>query len=62
MCMEMGRGKKEGASLSWDAAKAVTGNSAADELLKPFARGKYDLRRARAPAGYDYDKLIKPLV
>lgn len=62
MCMEMGRGKKEGASLSWDAAKEVTGNSAADELLKPFARGKYDLRKSLAPAGYDYDKLIKPLV
>jgi hypothetical protein len=30
-------------------------------MLKPFARGKYDLRRSLAAAGLDYDKMIKPL-
>ena len=42
MCMELGRGKRE-FSLSWDAVRETTGNAAADALMKPFARGRFDL-------------------
>ena len=42
MCMELGRGRRE-FSLSWDAARETTGNAAADALMKPFARGRFDL-------------------
>lgn len=61
MCMELGRGKAGGATLAWDAAREVSGNPAADAMLTPFARGKYDLRPALAAAGLDYQKMIKPL-
>ena len=61
MCMELSRGKKDGGSLKWDAAKEVTGNPVADEMLRPFARGKFDLRIPLAKAGLDYEKMIKPL-
>ena len=61
MCMEIGRGRKDGASLSWDAAREVSGNAEADRLLVPFARGKYDLRRALAGSGCDYEKMVRPL-
>ena len=60
MCMELSRGKKEGA-LNWDAAKEVSGNPEADKMLAPFARGKYDLRYSLAAANLDYNKMIKPL-
>ena len=60
MCMELGRGKKEGATLAWNAAKEVSGNPEADKMLAPFARGKYDLRRSFAGTGYDYDAMIRP--
>jgi predicted dehydrogenase len=61
MCMELSRGKKDGASLTWDAAREISGSAEANAMLKPFARGKYDLRRSLAAAGLDYDKMIKPL-
>ena len=60
MCMELGRGKPEGA-LAWDAKTETTGNAEADALLVPFSRGQYDLRPLLAGAGYDYAKMIKPL-
>ena len=60
MCMELSRGKKEG-FLKWDAANEVTGNAEADRMLKPFARGKFDLRVPLKAAGLDYDKMVKPL-
>ena len=60
MCMELGRGKKDGATLAWDAAKEVSGNAEADRMLVPFARGKYDLRRSFAGSGCDYEKMIRP--
>jgi len=60
MCMELGRGKKGGATLAWDAAKEVSGNAEADRMLAPFSRGKYDLRRSLAAAGLDYVKMLKP--
>lgn len=61
MCMELGRGKKEGATLAWDAARETTGDTEADKLLVPFARGKYDLRRSFADTAYAYEKMIKPI-
>jgi len=61
MCMELGRGRKGGATLAWDAAKEVSGNAEADRLLVPFARGKYDLRRSFAGTKYDYEKMIRPM-
>ena len=44
MCMELGRGKKDGFSLAWDPVKESTGNAEADALMKPFANGKFDLK------------------
>ena len=44
MCMELGRGRKDGFSLNWDAKRESTGNAAADALMKPFARGRFDLK------------------
>ena len=61
MCMELGRGKAEGASLAWDAKAEVSGNAEADKMLAPFARGKYDLKPILTAAGYTYEKTIKPL-
>ena len=60
--MELGRGKAAGATLAWDAAKEVSGNAEADRMLVPFARGRYNLREPLEAAGYDYEKMIRPLV
>ena len=62
MCMELGRGKKDGATLAWDAKKEISGNAEADKMLAPFARGKYDLRYPLADARLDYEKMIKPMI
>ncbi len=62
MCMELSRGKKAGAELTWDATKEVTGNPEADKMLVPFARGMYDLHVPLAAYRYDYEKMIHPLV
>ena len=61
MCMELGRGKKDGASLDWNARSETTNSLAAERLLAPFARGRYDLRFPLAEAKLDYTKMIKPL-
>ncbi len=61
MCMELGRGKKDGASLAWDAATETSGDPKADQMLVPFARGRYDLRVPLAAAGLDFAKMIRPL-
>ena len=61
MCMELGRGKKDGATLAWDAKKEISGNAEADKMLVPFARGKYDLKPILAAAGLDYATYIKPM-
>ena len=62
MCMELGRGKKDGASLAWDAKTETSGNAEADKMLAPFARDKYDLRNAFAGTKYAYEKMIKPIL
>ena len=61
MCMELGRGKKDGATLAWDAKREISGNAEADKMLVPFARGKYDLKPILAAAGLDYATYIKPM-
>ncbi len=47
MCMELGRGKREFA-LDWNPKAESTGNAAADALMKPFARGRFNLDAAVA--------------
>jgi hypothetical protein len=58
MCMEMGRGKPS-YTLNWDAAKESTGNAAADALMKPFARDKFDLKVNLKEFGLDLDEVMK---
>ena len=61
MCMELGRGRKDGFTLAWDAARETTGNAEHDKLLEPFANGKYDLKANLAAFGIDYDDaLLQP--
>ena len=60
--MELGRGKKDGATLAWNAATETSGNPEADRMLVPVARGKYDLRRSFAGTKYDYGTMIRPPV
>ena len=43
MCMELGRGRKDGFSLNWDVKRETTGNAEYDALMKPFANGKFNL-------------------
>ena len=59
MCMEMGRGKKEGASLDWCPKKETTSCEAAKWMLKPFARGEYDLAKTLARFGEDIERFVK---
>ena len=58
MCMEMGRGRKS-YSLKWDPAKEMTGDAAADALMKPFARDKFDLKVNLKEFGLDFDEVMK---
>jgi hypothetical protein len=58
MCMELGRGKKS-FSLNWDVEKETTGNAAADALMKPFARDKFDLKINLKEFGLDFDEIMK---
>ena len=43
MCMELGRGKKDGFSLNWDGLKETTGVAEFDKLMKPFENGNFKL-------------------
>ena len=61
MYIEHGRGKKDGATLAWDAKKEISGNAEADKMLAPFARGRFDLRKSFAGTRYDYEKMIRPM-
>ena len=58
MCMELGRGKKS-YSLKWDPVKETTGDAAADALMKPFARDKFDLKVNLKEFGLDFDEVMK---
>ena len=59
MCMELGRGRKEGFSLAWDPAKESTGNAEADVLMKPFARENFDLKVNLTEFGLDFNTVMK---
>ncbi len=58
MCMELGRGKKS-YSLKWDPAKETTGDAAADALMRPFARDRFDLKVNLGEFGLDFDEVMK---
>ncbi len=59
MCMELGRGRKDGFSLSWDARRETTGIADHDALMKPFASGRFDLKVNLAEFGLDCDSVLK---
>ena len=59
MCMELGRGRKDGFSLDWDVKRETTGKPECDALMKPFASGKFDLKVNLAEFGLDYDNVLK---
>jgi len=58
MCMELGRGKRS-FSLSWNTARESTGLAEADAMMKPFARGKFDLRVNLAKFNLDLETVLK---
>ncbi|MCQ2390864.1 MAG: Gfo/Idh/MocA family oxidoreductase [Kiritimatiellae bacterium] len=59
MVMELGRGKAEGASITWDPVKETTGRADADALMTPFARDQFDLRKTLARFGLDFDREVR---
>ena len=59
MCMELGRGKKDGASLKWCPKTESTCCEAAKPMLKPFARGEYDLAKTFKRFGQDIASVLK---
>ena len=59
MCMELGRGKKDGASLSWDCAKETTGNAGYDKLMTPFANGRFNLDVNLAEFGLKFEDAVR---
>ena len=59
MCMELGRGKKDGATIKWDAAKEDAHSPEANALMAPFARGKYNLKDELARYGLSCDKVLR---
>ena len=59
MCMELSRGKAAGASLKWCAKKESTCCEAAKRMLKPFARGEYDLAKTLARFGWKIEDVLK---
>ena len=61
MCMELGRGRKNGFSLSWDPQTESTGNREADALMRPFARDCFDLKVNLAEFGLDLSSIGESL-
>ena len=59
MCMELGCGKKDGATLKWCAKAEKTCCAEAQKLMKPFARGKYNLPDELKRYGFCYDKVLR---
>ena len=59
MCMELGRSRKDGFSLGWNPQTESTGNAAADSLMKPFARDKFDLAVNLREFGLDFNQIMK---
>ena len=59
MCMELGRGETDGATVKWCAEKEDTCCPEARKLMTPFSRGQYDLCVELARYGFDYSKVLK---
>ena len=59
MCMELGRGKKDGATVKWCAKKEDTCCDKARALMKPFARGKYNLKDELGRYGFCPEKILR---
>ena len=59
MCMELGRGRKNGFSLNWNPKTESTGLTAADALMKPFARDRFDLTVNLREFGLDFNEVMK---
>jgi len=59
MCMELGRGRKGGIKLNWNSKTESTGNAAADGMMKPFARGKFDLNVNLAEFGLKFADIMR---
>lgn len=59
MCMELGRGKRDGARLDWDCAAETTGNADADRLMAPFANGPFDLKANLAEFGLRHEDALR---
>ena len=59
MCMELSRGRKDGASLKWCPKTETTCCEAAQKMLKPFARGEYDLAKTLKRFGKDIASFLK---
>ena len=58
MCMELGRGRKDGFSLNWDVKRETTGKAECDALMKPFANGKFNLDVNLAEYGLNFDQVM----
>ena len=58
MCMELGRGKKDGFKLDWNVEKESTGKAEYDKLMKPFANGKFDLNVNLAEFGLKFADIV----
>ena len=59
MCMELGRGKKDGATVKWCTKKEDTCCDKAKALMTPFARGRYNLPDELKRYGFCYDKVLR---
>ncbi len=57
--MELGRGRKNGFSLNWNPKTESTGLTAADALMKPFARDRFDLTVNLREFGLDFNEVMK---
>lgn len=59
MCMELSRGKKDGATVAWNPKQENTDDPKARKLMVPFSRGRYDVRLELARYGFDYDDVLR---
>ena len=59
MCMELGRGRKGGISLDWNAERETTGKAEYDSLMQPFANGRFDINFNLAEFGLDLSQVMK---
>ena len=58
MCMDLGRGRKDGFSFDWDARRETSGKEWIDAFMKPFASGRFDLNVNLAEFGLKMSDVI----